>query len=323
MKAAVQRSAEGVPEYAEFAEPEPAEGRQLVELVAAGIHQIVRSLAHNRHYGAAGVYPMIPGVDAVARSAEGKLVYTGYLAAPYGTMAERMAVRPRFAFELPKGLEDRAERVAGGANPGMSSWLPLKSRLAETGVLGTVVVVGATGASGLLAVQNAGRLGAERIVALGRNEAALERAAGYGATCVRLDPDRQATAAAVVAALDGREPSIVLDYLWGGPAEAMFAALGRRGLGEDAADISYVQIGALAGAEAALPAALLRSRRIRVLGSGAGSAGIEFIRTQLPAYLELLATGGVEARFESYPLSRVADAWTATAQPGSRIVLTA
>jgi D-arabinose 1-dehydrogenase-like Zn-dependent alcohol dehydrogenase len=169
-------------------------------------------------------------------------------------------------------------------------------------------------------------VGAERVVALGRNEAALERAAGHGATTVRLGADgadRAATAAAILAALDGREPSIVLDYLWGAPAEAMFAALGRRGLGEDTADISYVQIGALAGAEAALPAALLRSRRIRVLGSGAGSAGIEFIRAQLPAYLELLATGGLEARVEPYPLSRVADAWTATPRPGSRVVLTA
>lgn len=323
MKAAVLRSAEGVPEYAEFAEPVPAEGEQLVELVASGIHQLVRSLAHNRHYGSSGSYPMIPGVDAVARTAEGRLVYTGRVTAPFGTMAQRMAVRSRFAFELPEGLADRAERVAGGINPGMSSWLPLRSRLAEADELGTVVVVGATGASGLLAVQNAKRLGAERVVAVGRNEAALERAAAYGATTVRLGADKEATAASVVAALDGREPSTVLDYLWGAPAEAMFDALGRRGLDEDTANIAYVQIGALAGAEAALPAALLRSRRIRVQGSGAGSVGVEFIRAQLPAYVELLATGGVDARFETCPLSRVAEAWAATPEPGVRVVLTA
>jgi NADPH:quinone reductase-like Zn-dependent oxidoreductase len=323
MKAAVLRSADGVPEYAEFAEPEPGQGQEVVELVAAGLHQVVRSIAHNRHYGSTGVYPLVPGVDAVARTPDGRLVYTGYVTAPYGTMAERMAVTPKFEFEIPAGLEDRAERVAGGVNPGLSSWLPLQSRLAEVERLGTVVVVGGTGASGLLAVQNAKHLGAERVLALGRNEAGLVRAAGYGATPVRLGADKAATAAAVLEALEGHEPSIVLDYLWGAPAEAMFAALGRRGLTEDTADIAYVQIGALAGAEAALPAALLRSRRIRVVGSGAGSAGAELIRAQLPGFLELLATGRVVTGFASYPLSEVARAWTVQPEPGTRIVLTA
>lgn len=323
MKAAVLRSADGVPEYAEFAEPEPTPGRETVELVAAGIHQVVRSIAHNRHYGSTGAYPLVPGVDAVARTADGRLVYTGYVEAPWGTMAERMTVAPKFRFELPAGLEDRAERVAGGVNPGLSSWLPLQTRIAEAGGLGTVVVVGATGASGLIAVQNARRLGAERVLALGRNETGLARAAGHGAVPVRLGADRGATAAALVEALDGHQPGLVLDYLWGAPAEAVFAALGRRGLTEDTADISYVQIGALAGAEAALPSALLRSRRIRVSGSGAGSAGFEFIKAQLPGFLELLVSGAIETRFEAYPLSEVTRAWAATPEPGTRVVLTA
>lgn len=62
-----------------------------MELVAAGIHPVVRSLAAGRHYGSSGIWPQIPGVDAVARTADGELVYTGYVQAPFGTLAERLA----------------------------------------------------------------------------------------------------------------------------------------------------------------------------------------------------------------------------------------
>ena len=99
-----------------------------------------------------------------------------------------------------------------------------------------------------------------------------EYVAATGAVPVVLGGDKETDAAALARALEESAPSLVLDFVWGSPAEAAFRALGRHGLDEDSADIAYVQIGALAGPEAALPAALLRSRRIRVSGSGAGSA---------------------------------------------------
>lgn len=95
MKAAVVRQADGRPEYGEFDEPRAGEGEELVELVAAGLHQLVRSRAHGRHYSTDNVYPLVPGVDAVARTQDGTLVYTGNPRAPYGTMAERIAVARR------------------------------------------------------------------------------------------------------------------------------------------------------------------------------------------------------------------------------------
>ncbi len=79
MKAAVLHSPGSVPEYADFEEPPVPSGRELVELAAAGIHPVVRSLAAGRHYGSTGAYPLIPGVDAVARTADGGLVYTGFV----------------------------------------------------------------------------------------------------------------------------------------------------------------------------------------------------------------------------------------------------
>ncbi|HEX7267384.1 MAG TPA: zinc-binding alcohol dehydrogenase family protein [Streptosporangiaceae bacterium] len=319
MKAAVKRTPDTPPGYGDFPEPVAGEGREIVELAAAGVHPIVRSLAEGHHYGSTGTWPLIPGVDAVARTPSGTLVYTGYVEAPYGTLAERMAVPATMQLPLPQGAEPA--RIAGGLNPGLASWMPLQSRVGEAGTLGTVVVLGATGMAGMLAVQNASLLGAAQIVGVGRDPAGLERAAQTGATPVALTGDRETDAAALAAAFDGRPSSLILDFVWGPPAEAMFAALARRGLREDSADIAYVQIGAAAGPEASVPAALLRSRRIQIRGSGAGSAPIAAIIAQLPAYMQLIADGRVHIPTRTFPLSHIADAGNTAQDSGPRVVI--
>jgi hypothetical protein len=116
-------------------------------------------------------------------------------------------------------------------------------------------------------------------------------------------------------------PSLVLDFVWGPVAETAFQALGRRGFSEDAASIKYVQIGALAGAEAAVPSALLRSRKLTISGSGAGSVPAAEIKAQIPAYIQLIADGSVQVPYRTFPLPDVSAAWTASAEPGPRVVL--
>ena len=253
-------------------------------------------------------------------TSDGELVYTGYPAPPYGTLAERISVPAGMRLVLPPGAAPVP--VAAGLNPGLSSWLPLTARVREVSRLGTVLVLGGTGMAGLLAVQNARVLGAERVVTAGRSEARLGLAADRGAAATaRLTGDAGADAEAIAAALDGASPSLVLDYLWGAPAESAFRALGRRGLSEDPADISYVQIGAMAGGEAAVPSALLRSRRIRITGSGAGSASTAEIIGQLPAYIQRIADGDITVPARVVPLSRVAAGWAAAAEGGDRVVI--
>jgi len=203
----------------------------------------------------------------------------------------------------------------------MASWLPLQARQAEGGKLGTVLVLGVTGMSGFLAAQNARLLGATRIVGTGRSRPGLERAAAAGADTLALTGDKDTDAEALATALDGNAPGLVLDFVWGPVAETAFQALGRRGLSEDSADIRYVQIGALAGAEAAVPSALLRSRRLTISGSGAGSVPAASIRAQIPAYIQLIADGSVRVPFRTFPLSDIGAAWTASAEPGPRVVL--
>jgi threonine dehydrogenase-like Zn-dependent dehydrogenase len=175
--------------------------------------------------------------------------------------------------------------------------------------------------AGLLAVQNARLLGADRVIAVGRDQARLARAAAYGATAVPLPATPDATAAALVEAIGAAAPGLVLDFVWGAPAEAAFAALTGQGLQEDKADIAYVQIGALAGAEAAVPSALLRSRRIRISGSGAGSASVDTIMAELPGYIQMIAEGRVEVPVRIFPLSAVMEAWSASARGGERVVV--
>jgi NADPH:quinone reductase-like Zn-dependent oxidoreductase len=330
MKAAVTHAPGEAPRFGDFAEPVVTAGRELAELVAAGIHPVTRSLAEGRHYGSTGGYPLIPGVDAVARTDDGTLLYTGYTEAPYGTLAERMAVPG--GTRLPAGADPAA--VAGGLNPGLSSWLPLLAHpdragaaagqageAGPAGALGTVVILGVTGMAGLLAVQNARILGAARVIGAGRSRAGLDRAAQAGATAVPLGGDRQADAAALAAALDGEVPGLVLDYVWGPVAEAMFAALGRRGLQEERSDISYIEIGALAGPEASVPAALLRSRRLRISGSGAGSASVSALMAQVPVYMQMIADGRVTVPTRTFPLSQVTAGWTAAGNGGPRVVI--
>ena len=317
MKAAIVSAPGAAPSYGDFDDPVAGHGRELVDLVATGIHPLVRSLAGGGHYGSSGAWPLIPGVDAVARTADGTLVYTGYVEAPYGTLAERMAVPG--AMPLPPDSDP--VRIAGGLNPGLASWLPLKARLAEGGPLGTVMVLGVTGMAGLLAVQNAFMLGAAGVIGAGRNLAGLQRAARAGAEVVALTGNTGDDAGSLATALGGRAPGLVLDFLWAAPAEAAFAALGRRGLDEDDADVAYVHVGAMAGPDASVPGSLLRSRRIRISGSGAGSASVAGIIAELPGYVQLITAGRVEVPTRAFPLSCVAQAWAAAAEGGPRPVV--
>ncbi len=319
MKAAIVTAPDATPEYGEFSEPQVSDGYELVELAAAGLHPIVRSLAAGQHYGSTPSWPLVPGVDAVARTSGGDLIYTGFVRPPHGTFAERMAVPKAMRIPLPPGADP--VKVAGGLNPAIASWMALKTRVREIGSLETVLVLGVTGMAGYLAVQHARLLGAKRVVGVGRNPARLTRAAELGAATVALSGDREADAAAIVDAQDGTTPSIVLDYLWASAAETAFASLARGGLKEDTADIAYIQIGAAAGPEAAVPAALLRSRRIRISGSGAGSAQIADIMAEVPVYMQLIADGSVDVPTKTVRLSSISEAWTATADDTYRIIV--
>jgi NADPH:quinone reductase-like Zn-dependent oxidoreductase len=317
MHAAIIAAPDAAPIWGDVPEPTVPLGHEPLHLVGAGLHNVVRGLATGRHYGAGPLtYPLVPGIDAVARTGDGRLVYTGYARPPSGTMAERLFA-PLQA-ELPAGADPLM--IAAGMNPGLSGWMVLTARRKELGALGTVLVLGATGMSGSLAVQGALALGAERVIAGGRDPEALERLRGAGAMTVSLAHDGpDSLQKALAEAVSETSPGLVLDYLWGPVAEATFAALGRSG--EDTeANTAYVQIGSLAGLAASLPADLLRSRRIQITGSGIGSQSAEAMLAEAPEVMACFADGSLQLPYTAFPLSRIGEAWAHTGRSRAVVV---
>lgn len=285
MKAAVVKAFGEAPVFEDFEEPAPGPDEVVGRVTAAGLHVLVKGLAAGKHYASDGVLPMIPGVDGVARLPDGRRVYFGGLRGKFGTMAERAAVDRR-AFTLPEAGTDA--HYAAVVNPGMSSWLALRQR-ARFSAGESVLVLGATGASGRLALQVARRLGAGRVIAAGRDGAALER----------LDADVRIPLEA--AAIAGIGPvDVVLDYLWGEVAEMTLVSLAKGAT-------RYVQIGAMAGDPIRLPSALLRSSAISIMGSGLGSIPWEALIREVPRFLEVASS--LQLDFDEVPLRDVTKTW--------------
>ncbi|EFV13706.2 hypothetical protein [Segniliparus rugosus] len=138
---------------------------------------------------------------------------------------------------------------------------------------------------------------------------------------MRLTGEAAEDAGAIAEALDGSSPSTVLDFVWGPPAEAALAVFQGRGHASSGADISFVQIGSLAGATAAVPAQVLRSTNIRVRGSGFGSFSFEEYLRQVPRYIERIAAGAVRIPYRAFALPDVAQAWEAAKGGGDRVVV--
>ncbi len=181
MRAAVVHAFDGPPSYGAFEEPRLAPGEIVVEVAAAALSPLARIQASGKHYSSQAALPFVPGVDGVGRLADGRRVYFAFPARPWGALAERVAVRSEYTVPVPPGLDDVT--AAAIANPGMSSWVALKSRARLQAGEG-VLVNGATGTSGRLAVRIARHLGAGRVVVTGRNEARLAELAAEGADAV-------------------------------------------------------------------------------------------------------------------------------------------
>jgi NADPH:quinone reductase-like Zn-dependent oxidoreductase len=316
MNAAVVTSFAEPPHYQPFEVPVPSTGEVLADVLASGLHPRVRSGAAGQHYTSSGTLPMIPGVDGVGRLPDGKLVYFAAGDDALGTMADKALVDPRRSVELPAGVD--VAKVAAAMNPAMSSWVALRRRVPmKPGQ--SVLVLGATGNAGAMAVQVARRLGAGRVVGAGRDPERLRALLPAGADdVVQLTDDDDATAKALATA--AAEADIVLDYLWGKPAgQAVMALLTARS--DRARALDWVQIGAVAGPTIELPSVALRSANFRLQGSGQGSVSPRGYLAELPALVEEIAAGAIAVRARTTPLADVERAWTAREAPGERTVL--
>ena len=178
MKAAVVAQAGSLPVYSDFPAPLPSSGECSIAVSAAALSPVVKARVSGAHYSAAGDFPFVAGIDGVGRLDDGRRVYFILPKAPYGSMAERAVVPASHCVPVPDGLDDIA--AAALANPGLSSWAAFKER-ARLASGETVLINGATGASGRLAVQIAKHLGAGKVIATGRNASALQSLKAIGA----------------------------------------------------------------------------------------------------------------------------------------------
>jgi NADPH:quinone reductase-like Zn-dependent oxidoreductase len=316
MNAAVVTSFAEPPHYQRFEAPSPGDGEVLADVLAVGLHPRVRSGAAGSHYTSSGTLPMIPGVDGVGRLPDGRVVYFASDNDVLGTMADKALVDPRRTVELPAGTD--VAGIAAAMNPAMSSWVALRRRVpSQPGQ--SVLILGATGNAGAMAVQVAKRLGAGRVIGAGRDPGRLRALLPAGADdVVQLTDDADATSAALAAA--AAETDIVLDYLWGKPAQqTMMALLTARSDRSRALD--WIQIGAITGPTIELPSAALRSANFRLQGSGQGSVSPRGYLAELPSLVGEISAGTIAVRTSTMPLSEVEEAWTRKEIPGERTVL--
>lgn len=159
MKAAVVFDLAEGPVWADFIDPQPAPGQTLIDVRAAAISHVVKARASERHYSFDGNLPFVPGIDGVGTTPQGQRVYFAFPTAPFGSMAQRAPVALQNCLPLPDALDDI--QAAAMANPGMSAWASLVTR-AQLQAGETVLINGATGSAGQLAVQIARYLGAKK-----------------------------------------------------------------------------------------------------------------------------------------------------------------
>lgn len=307
MKAAVVNTFDDPPRYEDFPDPVAAHGDELVvDVVAAALHPRVRSQANGSHYTSTGELPLVPGIDAVVRDAKGKLYYALLDDTKLGSMAQRTIIEKDRSVLLPKHADPVA--VAAAVNPVMSSWVALRHRIHfKRG--SRVLILGATGSAGRMAVQVAKQHGANEVIGAGRNPQRLNELTALGADRVlTLDQLDQAG-----------DVDVVIDYVWGEPAaKGMVDLITHRA--DRGHELVWIQIGSMAGPGAEILSAALRSTRLDIVGSGIGSVSGHDFRKEIPQIAKAVTEGAFDVRTQTVPLSDVATAWTQTLDNNTRVV---
>ena len=297
MRAAVISELGRPPELAD--RPEPS-GETIIEVSAVSLNPIDINVGAGRHFAGHPEFPYVPGCEGVGRAPDGTRVYLfsdGLGLSRDGLLAERGAAPASLGIPLPDAVSDEIAAACGIA--GMAGWMSVAWR-APVRTDDRVLVLGATSTVGLVATQVAKLLGAERVVAVGRNPDRLKRAAELGAdVTVRLEEHDLAAAFKEAAGGDG--PTHIVDTLWGPPAAAAIQAA--------SPGYRFVQLGQSAGAEAALASAAIRGKMGEIYGYIDFAVPAETFREQYLRLVGHAAAGEIVFDIETYPFERVAEAW--------------
>jgi len=316
MRAAILGSYGEAPELGEFDEPARGEGQAVVEVVAAALNPVDLAFASGTFHAGSPPLPSVAGQEMIGRVlqgdalAAGALVYSPSSVAPHGSFAERTLIEESSAVEVPDGV-DEALTVSFGI-AGLAAWLPLEWR-AELRQGETVLVLGASGPLGQIAVQAARILGAGRVIAAARSAEGLARARELGAHEIvqigAVDDLAEAFREAGGGGVD-----VIVDPLWGEPAAAAVEAANR--------GARLVQIGQSAGAEATIASSSVRGKGMSILGHTNFVAPQEIRHAALLRMAALGASGDLTVDLERVALDGVVDAWRRQAEhPHRKLVL--
>ena len=322
MKAAIIAAPGAEPIYGEFAEPHASAGLEVVTMRASALSHLSKARSSGTHYSSGAVFPSVAGVDGVGLTADGRRVYLALPESPFGALAEKALVRSEHCVPVPDSLDDVT--AAAIANPGMSAWASLKERARlEPGE--TVLINGATGTAGRIAVQLAKHLGAGKVLASGRNVRELEELTALGADVVipfNLGPHHPEGAKQYLQALEEQFAGgigVVVDYLWGESAKLVMTAVVKAV--EDPTPVRFVQVGSGSGDTIELPGAALRSSALVLMGSGLKSVRFSALLAAVAGVYAAVEPAGLQIAVESVPLTEIASHWAdSTGKP--RLVFT-
>jgi NADPH2:quinone reductase len=297
VRAAVLHEYGTAPRCEPYDEPVAGDGEVVADVLAAGLHHLDLHKATGAFYTGATPLPHVVGTDGVGRLPDGRRVYFDSTVPPHGSMAERTLVRADGLLDVAEGVDDAVAAALG--NTGLAAWLALSSR-SDLRAGETVLVLGATGAVGSVAVQVARHLGAGRVVAAALADERLERLLERGADAVVALDEHDDPAPALRDAAGGAV-DVTIDVLWGEPALAAMraAAVGAR----------HVQIGQMASTDITLPAPLLRSAMLDVRGFSVALPPPNLRRRAYHELTEHAARGALHVDLERVPIEDVGAAW--------------
>jgi NADPH2:quinone reductase len=301
MRAAVLHE-HGVPRPDEFPEPVPKpepearDGQAVVDVLAAGLNPVDAAICAGRFYAGPPPLPSVAGREGVGLL-DGRRVYFDAPIAPYGSMAERALIDAQATYDVPDGVDDGVA-VALGIS-GLAAWLALTWR-AELKPGEHVLVLGASGVLGQIAVQAAKSLGAGRVIAAARSREGVQRSLQLGADAAVQLGGAEDLPAALAQAADGRI-DVVVDPLFGEPFAAAVnaASFGAR----------IVQLGAAAGNESTVSSAPIRGKMLVIIGHTNFAAPPGVKRAAYASLSALAASGKLKIEVERFELERVAEAW--------------
>jgi len=316
MYAAVVDQIGGTPQYRDVAAPVAGDGEVVVAVEAVAVENVDRAIVAGTHFSAgpfAASLPAVPCFDGIGRLPDGTLVGFGGLTPPRGALAEYVVVPAGFTAPIPEGIPATTAAVLTTAISAMSMRTAAGLQPGET-----VLIQGATGVAGRLAVQIAKLLGAGRIVATGRDAAALDSLRGLGADVLITTEGADDAVIDAYRAARGDGFDVVLDYLWGRPTELLV-----RALVPDAftfpSPTRLVQIGESAGPAITLPADAIRTSGLELYGAARNLAA--GMATAYGQVVDWIRSGALTVDVTAMPLSRIADAWQRTDLRGSRLVI--